>query len=118
MEDIEGLTEELKRLVRKIYSQKDMITTVRLDVPTYYVVEELRKAFGISRGEAMRLSAWLTAIILDPSITVRRALSREAIEKITKGEDVPLIDALRPLGKLLEEEIEKLTKKEKKEEGV
>lgn len=112
MEDTENLIKELRRLLHKIYASKNMITTVRLDYPTSCLIEELSKGLGISKGEVMRLSVWLTAILLDPSTTVKRVFEKEAIKKIKKGEDIALIDALKGLGKVLEEEMEKYTKKE------
>jgi hypothetical protein len=42
-------------------------------------------------------------VITDPRVTVQTFLRREAIEKLKRGEDMPLIDAIRDMRELLGE---------------
>jgi hypothetical protein len=102
--------EDIKRVARRFYSHKSIITTIRLDRPTLAVLEVMKRDLGVTGAEALRLSLWIVAILLDPSTTLRQVLSPEAVEKLKKGEDVSVVDALSPLGKLLEEWMERYVK--------
>ena len=104
--------ESIKRIINKLYSRKSIITTIRLDVPTTILVDELSTAFNLTRSEVLRISLWLTAILMDPNTTLRQILSKEAIEKLTRGEDTPVVDAIKQIGSLLENKAKKYYKKE------
>jgi len=108
MEDTERIDEEieeLKKLMRRFYTYKNILTSIRLDMPTYMVVNELKENFNLSASEVFRLSVWVMAILFDPSVTVKQIFTDEAIDKLMCGGDVNVIDSLKPLGRLLEERI-------------
>jgi len=94
--------EGLKRVIQKFYSPKHITISMRLDTPTYIAAEELKSALNLNTSQLFRLSVWLLSLLFDKSTTVRQLLSAEALEKVAKGEDVPFVEALSPLGKLLE----------------
>jgi len=102
--------ESLKRLIYKFYSRKHITISVRLDTPTIIAMEELKSNYGLNNSNLIRLSIWMMTIILDPTITLKQLLTREAINTLAGGGDVPIVDALKPLGKVLEERISKYYK--------
>jgi hypothetical protein len=95
--------ESLKRVVRALYSPKHSVKSVRFDTPTLILLSELSSATGMNASEVVRLSLWITAVLVDPSTTLRQVLTEEAIERLKRGEDVALVDALDRLGSLLAE---------------
>jgi hypothetical protein len=99
--------EELKRLIRRFYTYKNILTSIRMDIPTSMAVNRLREVFDLNISEVFRLSVWIMALLFDPQTTLKQILTDEAINKLKEGNDVSVIDALKPLGKLLEERIER-----------
>jgi hypothetical protein len=102
--------ENVKRVISKFYSRKHITVSVRLDTPTYMIVEDMKKVFDLNSSELFRLSIWLLAILLDPNVTLKQVLTDEAIGKLCRGDNVTLVDALRSLGDILEEKVKEYYK--------
>jgi hypothetical protein len=95
--------ESIKRVIRALYSPKHSVKSIRFDTPTLILLSELSSATGMTASDVMRLSLWITAVLVDPSTTLRQVLSEEAIERLKRGEDMALVDAVGKLGSLLAE---------------
>jgi len=102
--------ENIKRIIRRFYTYKSITISTRIDQPTALIIEELKNNFNLNTSEVIRLSVWLVAILFDPAITLDQILTKEAIEKLKKNENISVIDALQSIGKLLEEKVEKYLK--------
>jgi hypothetical protein len=87
--------ESIKRAIKRLQARKTSIKSVRVDWPTMAVIEEVAQQLELSDSEVIRGSVWIVSILLDKSVTLRQVLRQEAIEKLVKGEDVAVIDALR-----------------------
>jgi hypothetical protein len=105
--------ESLKRVVRALYSPKHSVKSVRFDTPTLILLSELSSATGMTASDVVRLSLWITAVLVDPSTTVRQVLSDEAIERLKRDEDIALIDAVGKLGLLLAEKTRRYYREKK-----
>jgi hypothetical protein len=78
--------------------------SVRLDIFTDEAITEIMKILGVKRrSEVIRLAIWFLVILTDPRLTVKNLLKQEALEKIMKGEDVTLNEAMKPLNQLIKE---------------
>jgi hypothetical protein len=102
--------ESLKRIIYKFYSRKHTTISVRLDTPTIIMMEELKSNYGLNSSSLIRLSIWFMAILLDPTVTLKQILTQDAIDKLKKGEDVVVLDALKSIGKVLEDRVSKYYK--------
>jgi hypothetical protein len=87
----------------KGYHPKTYFITARVDELTYNLLEETAFQLGKRKSSLIRLAIFLLVIITDPRVTVQTFLRKEAIEKLKKGEDMALIDAIRDMRELLTE---------------
>jgi hypothetical protein len=87
----------------KAYRPKTYFITARVDELTYNLLEETAFQLGKKKSSLIRLAIFLMVIITDPRVTVQTFLKRDAVEKLCKGEDMPLIDAIRDMRELLTE---------------
>lgn len=80
--------------------------TARVDTITYEALREMIKQLGFSNvSEAIRVSIWFTLIMLDPNLTINKAFKEEALERVKNGEDLPVIDCLKPFSEILKDKI-------------
>ena len=80
---------------------KSRVITFRADKLTTYFLEELMKELKKTRlSSVIRTCIIFTLTIHSDQITVRKALKSECLDKIIRGEDMPLSEALKPLGEL------------------
>jgi predicted DNA-binding protein len=105
--------ESIKRVIRALYSPKHSVKSVRFDTPTLILLNELSSATGMTASDVVRLSLWITAVLVDPSTTLRQILSEEAVERLKRGEDVALIDAVGKLGSVLAEKTKRYYREKK-----
>jgi hypothetical protein len=87
----------------KGYRPKSYYVTARVDELTYNLLEETAFQLGKRKSSLIRLAIFLLVIITDPRVTIRTFLKKEAIDKLCKGEDMALIDAIRDMRELLTE---------------
>jgi hypothetical protein len=87
----------------KYYRPKSYFITARVDELTYNLLEETAFQLGKKKSSLIRLAIFVLVIITDPRVTVQTFLKKEAIEKLKRGEDMPLIDAIRDMRELLSE---------------
>lgn len=85
---------------------KEVFLSVRLDFVTKKLLETASKKLGKKMSSIVRTALWLTFILLDPDTTLRKILKPEAIEKLSRGEDVVFIDALKPVDEFAKELVE------------
>jgi hypothetical protein len=85
------------------YSPKSYYVTARVDELTYNLLEETAFQLGKRKSSLIRIAIFLLVIITDPRVTVQSFLKKEAIEKLKRGEDMPLIDAIRDMRELMRE---------------
>jgi len=102
--------ENVKRIINKFYSRKHIMVSIRLDAPTYIVVEDIKKSFNLNNSELFRLAVWILAILLDPNATLRQILTDEAINKLCNDGDISFIDSLSSLGNVLENRVKEYYK--------
>jgi len=86
--------ENIKRVMGKLYARKANIKSIRVDWPTQALIEEMAQQLESTDSEVIRASVWIVSILLDKNVTLRQVLRPDAIEKLVKGEDVAVIDAL------------------------
>ncbi len=87
----------------RYYRPKSYFVTARVDELTYNLLEETAFQLGKRKSSLVRLAIFLLVIITDPRVTVRTFLKKEAIERLCRGEDMPIIDAIRDMRELLGE---------------
>jgi hypothetical protein len=80
---------------------KSKIITFRADQLTTYFLEELMKEMKTTKlSNVIRTCIIFTLTLHSDQLTARKALKEECLNKIIKGEDMPLSQALKPLGEL------------------
>jgi|GEM_PF-3888456 len=83
---------------------KARIVSVRLDIYTDKALNELMKVLGTKRrSNIIRLAIWYLIIMSDPKLTVKTLLKKEALEKIMKGEDMSLNEAMKSFNEIAKE---------------
>ena len=87
----------------RYYRPKSYFITARVDELTYNLLEETAFQLGKRKSSLVRLAIFLLVIITDPRVTVKTFLKKEAVERLCKGEDVAIIDAIRDMRELLAE---------------
>jgi hypothetical protein len=73
--------------------RKRRALTFKMDEKDYAILQEAAAELGISKGELLRRSVYVTRILFDPDLTVGMALS-------TTDPNVPLREALKPIPEL------------------
>jgi len=86
------------------WTPKTRLITVRLDVYTDKAINEIMEMLNTKRRSGIiRMAIWFLLIMTDPKLTVKGLLKPEAIEKIMKGEDVSLNEAIKPINQIAKE---------------
>jgi hypothetical protein len=86
--------------------RKNRRIVIRMSDEMVNHIELLAELSGVSKSEIVRYAIIFTRVLHDPSLTLRDALKEFVIDMLKKYPDaalsIPLIDALKPLRKLIE----------------
>ena len=81
--------------------------TIRLDNGLHMTISTLAELADVSKSEVIRQAILFSRVIHDPSLRLRDALKESAVELLRRDPelvlDMPLIDVLKPLRKLVEQ---------------
>lgn len=81
-----------------------MITTsIKIDRETLEALNEISRITGVKSRSALIRASLLFTVLLNSDIPVSKALKIEALEKIRKGEDLPIGEAIKPFRELVSE---------------